>query len=156
MNLYLVQHGIPVTKEVDPDKRLSDKGREHVERMAQFLKSTGVEVQEIWQSGKTRARETAEIMASKLTPGIMPLKKNGISPLDDVEEIATECKKMKINVMVVGHLPHLGKLTALLTTGNDELSIVKFEQGGVVCLEREEQSADWVIAWMLIPKCLER
>ena len=30
MNLYLVQHGIPVAKEVDPDKPLSDEGREGV------------------------------------------------------------------------------------------------------------------------------
>ncbi|MCD4716608.1 MAG: histidine phosphatase family protein, partial [Desulfobacterales bacterium] len=90
MNVYLVQHGKPVSKEENPDKPLSNQGKEDVERVAAFLMKAGIKVDDIFHSGKTRARETAEIMISKLTPGKEPVEKNGLAPLDDVKEIAEE------------------------------------------------------------------
>ena len=90
MKIYLVQHGKPVPKEKDLDRPLSELGRRDVEKVASFLRKIGIEVQEIFHSGKTRARQTAEIMISKLNPGREPLEKDGLSPLDDVKTIAEE------------------------------------------------------------------
>ncbi len=41
--------------------------------------------------------------------------------------------------MIVGHLPFLGKLAALLVADNEETEIVAFRFGCVVCVERIEQ-----------------
>ena len=88
MNIYLVQHGKPVPKEEDPERPLSAQGKEDVEKMSAFLMKAGIEVDDIFHSGKTRARNTAEIIASKLNPDKKPIKKGGLSPLDEVKIIA--------------------------------------------------------------------
>ena len=134
MNIYLMQHGKPVSKEKDPDKPLSDRGRDEVEKIAGFFKKAEIQVETVFHSGKTRARQTAEIMSSKIHPGKEPQKREGLSPLDDVRAIAEEIKQGQKDFMIVGHLPHLGKLISLLITGSDSSQVVNFQQGGVVCL----------------------
>ena len=155
MNVYLVQHGKPVSKEENPDKPLSNQGKEDVERVAAFLMKAGIKVDDIFHSGKTRARETAEIMISKLTPGKEPVEKNGLAPLDDVKEIAEEIENGQRDLVLVGHLPHLAKLTALLITGSDSKPVVKFQQGGIVCLRHNDEEKVWTIAWMLVPEIIK-
>lgn len=154
MNIYLVQHGRPVPKEENPERPLSDVGRGDVERMAAFLKSAGVEVEVILHSGKTRARETAEIMASKLQPKRESLEKKGLSPLDDVKRVADEIEQSNKDLMIVGHLPHLSRLASLLTAGNESIPVVGFQQGGVVCLRPGEEEKRWAVAWMLVPEII--
>lgn len=154
MNVYLVQHGNSVPKEKDPDRPLSYKGKEDVEKVADFLKKAGIAVKEVFHSGKTRARQTAEIMNAKLNPGSEPQKKKGISPLDEVKIIAEVIKKQQKDLMIVGHLPHLAKLTSFLTTMSDANSVAGFQQGGVVCLRSDEGKKTWTIVWMLVPEII--
>ena len=154
MNIYLVQHGKPVPKEKDRERPLSDRGKDDVEKIANFLLKAGIEVKEVFHSGKTRARQTAEIMISRLNPGKEPQEKEGISPLDDVKLMAEEIKQSQKDFMVVGHLPHLAKLISFLTTGTDSNSVVGFQQGGIVCLRSDENKTTWAIAWMLIPEII--
>lgn len=72
MKIYLMRHGTPLPKVNDQERPLSDQGRDDVERMADFLQKGGVQVEGIFHSGKTRARQTAEIMTSRLNPGVEP------------------------------------------------------------------------------------
>ena len=153
MKIYLVQHGKPVSKEENPEKPLSEQGRREVEKVAVTLKKAGVSVQRIYHSGKMRARQTADIMTSHLTPAQAPIERKGISPMDDVKETAVSMGEMQEDIMVVGHLPHLARLTAYLTTGDDSKDVVLFQQGGVVCLGRDEEKG-WLVNWMLIPKAV--
>ena len=154
MTIYLVQHGNPVSKEEDPNRPLSKQGRMDVEKMANFIEKLGVDVEEVWHSTKTRARQTAEIIISKLRPDKQPLEKRGLSPLDDVRVIAEEIERSDKDLMIVGHLPHLAKLTSFLTTGSESNSIVRFQQSGVVCLQPDEENKGWTIAWMLVPNMI--
>lgn len=50
MRVYLVQHGDAVPKEVDPDRPLSDTGRQDIERLAKFLNAAKVRVSRIIHS----------------------------------------------------------------------------------------------------------
>ena len=154
MKIYLMQHGKPVSKEEDPDKPLSEQGREEVGRVAQFLKRCDITIDEILHSGKTRARQTAEIVMSSLNPGETPKEKGGLSPLDDVKEIARQINGSRKDLLIAGHLPHLGKLVSQLVAGSDTIPIVSFQQGGVVCLERGERD-EWAISWMLVPHIIK-
>lgn len=156
MKIYLVQHGKPVPKEEDPGRPLSARGREDVARIANFLKGAAVEVGSVFHSGKTRARQTAEIMTASLQLGSKPIEKKGLSPLDDVGAVAEEINRNGQDLMLVGHLPHLGKLASFLTTGSESSSVVSFQQGGVVCLRSDEGVTDWAIAWMLVPEIIPR
>ena len=154
MNIYLVQHGNPVPKEEDPDRPLSAQGRIDVEKMASFLKRSGVRIEEVFHSKKTRARQTAELIAAILNPGITPMEKRGLSPMDDVQVIAEELEQSEQDLMLVGHLPHLARLSSFLITGGEDKPVIRFQQGGVVCLKRDQEYKGWTIAWVLIPEIL--
>lgn len=154
MTVYLVQHGNPVPKEEDPDRPLSAQGRIDVEKMAAFLKRSGVRIEEVFHSTKTRARQTAELIAAILNPRITPMEKRGLSPMDDVRVIAEELEQSEQDLMIVGHLPHLAKLSSFLTTGSKDRPVIRFQQGGVVCLKRDQEYKGWTIAWMLVPEIL--
>jgi phosphohistidine phosphatase len=154
MRIYLMRHGRPVSKEEDPDKPLSDQGRGDVERMAEFLEKGGVRIDEFLHSGKARARQTAEIMASGLNPGVTPVEKQGLSPMDDVNEIAGQINEREKDLMIAGHLPHLANLTSLLVAGSESIPVVGFRQGGIVCLEKGGRSR-WTIVWLLVPEIVK-
>ena len=52
MALYIVQHGQSLTKELDPEKGLSNQGIETVEKIALVAQNYGVKVARIQHSGK--------------------------------------------------------------------------------------------------------
>jgi phosphohistidine phosphatase len=154
MNLYLMQHGRPLPKEENPKKPLSDKGIKDVKRMAVFLSGAGIVVEAIFHSGKTRARQTAEIMAQALCPQCAPVERTGLAPKDHVGEIVRDIEKADKDMLLVGHLPHLGSLTALLITGDAARPVAAFQQGAVLCLRPNETLKGWQIAWMLAPEIM--
>ena len=64
MHIYLVQHGASKSEAEDPERSLTDEGRQTVEKMADYLTSAGVSVDRIKHSDKLRARQTAGILAA--------------------------------------------------------------------------------------------
>jgi phosphohistidine phosphatase len=154
MRVYLMQHGKPLPKQEDPDRPLSDQGKVDVGRIGEFLRKSGVKVQEAFHSGKTRTSQTAQIMVSQLSPGLEAIEKAGLSPMDDVKIIASQIKGADKDLLIAGHLPHLGKLASLLITGDEGVPVVSFQQGGVVCLEKDEE-AGWSVAWMVVPEIIK-
>ncbi len=150
MALYLVQHGRSHAKDVDPDQGLTDDGRSDVQRIADVARGYGVRVHSILHSGKTRARQTAAIMAEALKPDGGLKEKNGLKPMDDVTALAGLVDSAT-DLMLVGHLPFMERLTAWLITGSIEPPVIKFQNGGIVCLKENPDSGSWVIAWSLMP-----
>jgi phosphohistidine phosphatase len=149
MVLYLVQHAEAKSKEEDPERDLTEKGRRDLERVARYLKRLPVQVGHIFHSGKTRAHSTAEILAQQVQPAAGVSEAPGLKPLDDPEIWAERVANLKEDTLLVGHLPHLGKLASLLTSGDQEKGVVNFQMGGVVRLRREE--GNWGVDWMLVP-----
>jgi phosphohistidine phosphatase len=150
MSIYFVQHGVAVPEEVDSNRPLSAEGRKEVERIAAHLRKVGLAVRKVCHSGKTRARETAQIYAEYLGDGTLS-EVSGMSPNDDVTRFAAGLKED--DTMYVGHLPHLGKLVSYLVAGNENAGVVKFVNGGVVCVEKG--SAGYQIVWSMIPSLCE-
>ena len=153
MKLYLIQHGEATTEEVDPSRPLTAKGRSDVQKIASFLKGAGVRPGDILHSGKTRARQTAEIIAASLGPDFKIKEREGLAPNDPVKAFTNEISGMANDLMIVGHLPFLGKLAAMLLAGSESKNVVAFRQGGVVCLQRNEDQS-WQVAWMVTPELL--
>lgn len=144
MSMYFVQHGLNVAKDVDPARPLSEAGRREVERISAYLEKLGVAVSKVCHSGKTRAEETAHLFARKIGGGVYRV--SGMSPNDDVKAFA---KSLEDGAMYVGHLPHMGKLVSYLTAGREDAGVVKYENAGVVCVEKDE--AGFHIEWYLRP-----
>ena len=153
MKMYLVQHGAAAAKDVDPERPLTAAGRDDVQRVATAMKRAGVSVEKVIHSGKLRAQQTAEILADELAPGIDPGTSDRIDPLDDPAGFDWQGACGGADTMLVGHLPFMAKLVALLAAGDAERAPVAYQPGSVVCLEANADNG-WQIAWMLRPEML--
>lgn len=153
MKLYLIQHGEAMTKEENKDRPLNDKGINDIGRTANFLKKAEVTVDKIIHSTKTRAKQTADIIAKKLNPNKGVIQKEGIAPNDPICNIVKEIKGIDEDIMIVGHLPYLSKLAGALLVNSESADIVVFKQGGALCLEQPEDNL-WHILWMIVPELL--
>ena len=149
MDCYLVQHGEAKPEQEDPARPLSDRGRRDVERVAHAAGRSGVGVAEIVHSGKLRAQQTADLLAAALSPvgGVRAVA--GLAPLDDPAAARELLDQAAAPRMIVGHLPHLSRLTSLLLVGDPTREIVSFRMGAIVCLTREEEG--WHLKWILTP-----
>jgi phosphohistidine phosphatase len=154
MILYLVQHGDSKPKEEDPEQSLSEKGAADVRKIAAFLaQGPKITVPRLLHSGKKRARETAAILAHILKPAEGTAEEKTLEPLADPGVWVNRLAKENSDLMLVGHLPHLSRLAALLLCGDEAKKIVNFQRGGVVVLGRDE-TGTWSVHWMVIPGLL--
>ncbi len=154
MRLYLVQHGEAVPKAEDPERPLTPRGRDDVARMAAFVRRAGVEVYHIRHSGKRRAKETALILAEQLQPAGGVAFLPGLAPKDDVKPVAEMASREARPLLLVGHRPFLDRLVGLLVSGDPNQTVVRFQPGGIVCLERDPQSPGWVVCWAVTPELI--
>jgi phosphohistidine phosphatase len=153
MRLYLVQHGEAYPKDVDPQRQLTEKGRSDVAKVAQFLRPLKLSVAAIWHSGKLRARQTADILADSVTIQKGVVERQDLAPKDPVMPVRREIEQRGQDLMIVGHLPFLGKLAASLVTASDGVEVVSFRYGAVVCLEQSAEGK-WTVGWMIAPDLL--
>jgi len=151
MALFLVQHGKSLSKELDPEQGLSPEGISDVERIADVARGYSVHVASISHSGKKRALQTAEIFNAALKPAGGVQSQAGLKPLDDVKAFA-ERLEVRDDLMIVGHLPFMERLTSYLITGDMEKPVLKFQNGGIVCLDEGAEGKGWVIKWTLMPE----
>ena len=151
MALYLVQHGKSLPKDIDPDQGLSEEGVAETKRIADVAANYGVNVSHIKHSVKTRAHKTAEIFASVLNSPRGITEVSGLKPLDDVITFAASLDPYE-NIMLVGHLPFMERMTSYLVIGITDKAVFKFQNSGIVCLNKDPDIGSWVIVWTLMPK----
>ena len=144
MSLYLVQHGKSLPEEIDPDRPLSDEGMTTVYRIARKASEYNISVSQIIHSGKTRAKQIAEIISAYIKPESGIKESSGLNPNDDVIPIASKISGAE-NVMYVGHLPFMERLVSYLITGTTDKTVIKFENGGIVCLDQEPEKVLWYV-----------
>jgi len=153
MRLYLVQHAEAASKEVDPERPLTEEGRRDVNKVAAFIKPLNLSVDYLWHSGKKRAEQTAEVLSEAVEIRKEMLAHEDLTPNDDVQAIRDEIVSAQQDIVLVGHLPFLAKLASLLLTGSESANAVAFKQGSVVCLESTEDNS-WHVNWMITPELL--
>ncbi|MGD8943088.1 MAG: phosphohistidine phosphatase SixA, partial [Desulfobacterales bacterium] len=124
--------------------------KSETEMIAMTAKDKGITVTQIRHSVKTRARQTAEILARALNPSQGVQEISGIKPMDDVAEAAAGLDPAE-NIMLVGHLPFMERMTAFLVTGSIDKPILKFQNSGIVCLDKDPDTQSWIILWALLP-----
>ena len=83
MRVYLVRHGDAEKKAVHPERPLTAKGRSDVEKVAKFAGPRIRDLGAIWHSTKTRARESAEILAKHVRSRDGLIERRDLSPGDD-------------------------------------------------------------------------
>lgn len=154
MRLLIARHGDAVSKAENPDRPLSEQGTTEVNRVASFLARAGIGTSRVVHSGKVRAAQTGAIYANVIGGRCLIEGLPGLSPNDDPGQIADLMDASHVDTLIAGHLPHLGRLTSLLISGNDSGASIAFSTGAVVCLERERIGDPWYMAWMIDPALL--
>ncbi|GAB6097020.1 phosphohistidine phosphatase SixA [Desulfatiferula olefinivorans] len=150
MAVYLVQHGLSLSEEQDPERGLSDTGKTETKRIGDVAKHYQITVSAIRHSGKKRARETAVIFNDILTPPDGISSQAGLNPMDDVTGFAKTIDPTQ-NVMYVGHLPFMERLVSYLVAGREAPPVFAFQNSGIVCLDKAPDTGAWVIRWTLMP-----
>jgi len=149
MELYLIQHGQAKSKDVDPDRSLTDVGQQETRLMAEMAAKLDLDIVEIRHSGKTRAEQTANIFAGALALIGAVVAASGLGPTDAVQPVGDALTKAGQSVMLVGHLPFMDRLAGYLVNGDPEDSAVAFRNSGIVCLAY--QDGEWQVRWRLTP-----
>lgn len=153
MFLYLVQHAEAKREEEDPARDLTQKGLIDIESVAHLMKRLNLQIRQIFHSGKTRTQSTAKVLARHLRPPAGVSEAPGLAPLDDPEIWAGRIANLDEDILLVGHLPHLGRLAAILMCGDKEKNAVNFQMGGAVRLRRME-AGQWAVDWMVVPEII--
>jgi phosphohistidine phosphatase len=143
--VLLVHHGEAVGPEVDPLRPLSDAGRAAAGRLAADAARRGVHPDEIWHSGKLRARQTAELFWRACNPMVRIRAVRGLQPDDPPRWMRDELAGDDRSLLIVGHMPHLSRLLELLYAGR--APAVAFPLHGCVAVEREREG--WKELWRL-------
>jgi len=147
MKIYLIQHGEAKPKEEDPERPLTEKGVQNARKVAEFLKGK-IKPACIYHSDKLRAKQTAEIFSEVL--GIDELiEETSLAPMGNIKVIIEILEKQSRDLMIVGHLPHLSKLSSFLLSGDENAQILKFQMAGVFALEKGE---GWMVSFAVIPE----
>lgn len=155
MSLFLAQHGDAVAKSVNAERPLSESGRADVQRVADYLKMNSMTVSRVLHSGKTRARQSAELLAATLGCGEVVQAVDNLNPNDPVEPWVEAAGHWAEDVLLVGHLPFMAKLATRLACAAASHPVLAFQPGTVVALERSSEG-DWQIEWMIRPDLLRR
>ena len=153
MFLYLVRHAEAIDEKMDPARHLCERGVVAITKMASYASGLDIGIAEISHSPKLRAKQTAQILADYLRPPHGLRETDGLKPNDNPAVWAERLKVSAGDLMLVGHLPHLGKLTALLLCGDADMNIVEFRMAGIVCLKRDDYGA-WSLQWMITPEII--
>lgn len=149
MHVYLIHHADALTKEQNPIRPLSPKGRDQADRLGTRLRALGVSPARILHSDKQWTAETAQRIAAKL--GIENRAAKAAYPINTDDPIApfmAEITATKGDLMMCGHVDYLPRSASQLVCANEKAKIVEFKPGNgtLVCLEGEGR--DWVITYM--------
>lgn len=149
--ICLVHHGEAVPSSIDAQRPLTDAGRAAVERLAREAAGRSVAPVEIWHSGKLRARQTGEAFRLACNPLAAFTMVRGLQPADPSDILADRLAGETRDVLLVGHMPYIGRLLRRLLgrVGED----VEFPPHGVVALEQDPggDPTCWREAWRLEP-----
>ncbi|MGA1621664.1 MAG: phosphohistidine phosphatase SixA [Synechocystis sp.] len=138
MELYLIRHGIAEDRReelADGDRRLTAKGIDKTQRIAQRLQKMGVEFDLILSSPLTRAQQTAQLFIERgLSPQLETFAP--LTPATDIarglEQLAQDyASRSKRCLALVGHQPDLSQWAEYLVFGAPHDKIV-LKKAGII------------------------
>lgn len=134
MKVYLMQHALAYSSDENQERPLSPAGIDQAKAAAKGLKRLGLSFDLIVASPKRRAHQTAALIAEGVRfPHSDILTTESVLPQSQPQELLELLQKEapQSSVLIVGHMPHLGKLSSQLLQGGEIL----FENTGLACFE---------------------
>jgi phosphohistidine phosphatase len=155
VHLYLIRHAEALSDGEDPRRPLTPAGVGDAERVARLLVRAGLpRPSEIRHSTQLRTRQTAACFGRAWGGGVPEREVEGLESLDDVHPIAHALADAPGDLALVGHLPHLPRLAALLLAGDPALDLIDLPPAGALCLLRTRGPVQpsWCLRWMVTPR----
>lgn len=146
-----MQHGDAVPEEIEPDRPLSEQGIRDIRILALHMQNMGVQLGNVFHSGKLRAQQSARLVAETISADIQPVKTEGLNPNDDPMVIVGDIERMDANILLVGHMPFVSRLCSTLLTGTTAAEFASVP-GTLFCLEKADNK--WRLVYMLRPDFL--
>jgi phosphohistidine phosphatase len=149
LRVVLVHHASALGPSEDPMQPLSPVGRAWADAAASRAAALGAKPSAIWHSGKLRARQTAEAFWRTCNPLASFSAERGLQPGDPPHWIADRLLAEEREVLVAGHMPHMGELLRLLVSGDAHAPFPEFPAHAVVGLQKQERG--WFEVWRIVP-----
>jgi len=131
------------------ESELTARGVEQATTIAEWCVDQGVALDVIFHSSKLRAKQTAEIMQSRLLPRGSAEERNGLTPDDDPFAVASMMEASDDQMLVVSHLPILDCIAGLLVESDPGRVLVGFATAQIACFEKNGDL--WTLAWTRRP-----
>jgi phosphohistidine phosphatase len=162
MMLYIMRHGLaeePTPKGDDSARKLTSKGSDKIRKAAAGMRAMELAFNAILTSPITRAKETAEIVASEIggaKPRAVPELSTGASPMSALEALIK--LRLPESVLVVGHEPTLSRLASLMLTASSESVGIKLKPGSAIALEFPDrvERGGAQLRWMMTQRQLRQ
>ena len=139
--LDLLRHGEDLAADDggDAERQLSDAGRDAIALVAEEYIRRAWHANRIYASPLRRARQSAAILAHRIAPAPDYEILDALLPDGPPEEVVSHFTSLALppHVVLVGHQPLLGRLTAYLTGGREP----SVPTAGVVVLRIEGEIA---------------
>tara|TARA_R110002072_G_scaffold132608_13_gene272770 strand:+ start:2553 stop:3026 length:474 start_codon:yes stop_codon:yes gene_type:complete len=146
MKIYLIHHATAFSLEEDPERHLTDLGRDQADRLGSRFRAAGVDPVRILHSDKQWVSETADRIAAAM--GMEDRTELAAYPIntgDDLSPFLAEIDQSAGDLMMVGHVEYLRRTASKLVAGDEAIQVIGFKPdfGTVFCLEQED--GGWIV-----------
>ena len=140
MEIWVLRHAKAEEKgpsKPDEARALTPGARKRMRAVAEAIARLEPRFDAILTSPLLRARQTAEPVARALSQEALLIESDALSPEADPKEVLREIAKRRLGrVLVVGHMPHLGRLLGYLLTGRSD-TLIEIKKGALARIEFE-------------------
>ncbi len=143
----------------DADRRLTDAGRKRTREMARALAALEPALSAVLVSPLVRSRQTAEPVAEACGFTGEVAETRALLPGADPEEVLEELARLGAeSCLLVGHMPHLGRLLGRLLAGRRTTLEVPMKKAALALLEtgRDPRTAAAELRLYLTPRALSK
>ena len=143
MELYLMQHGLALPAEEDPERPLARAGVSQIQTTGRALQRLGVKLDLIACSPKKRSRQSAALIAEAVNFPYSDIRESELLlPLTPPQETLRLLRDYAESdaILLAGHLPSLAEIASQLLGSGGQVRI-HFENGSLVRLDLPEVAA---------------
>lgn len=148
MKVYLIHHANVLSAEQDPERHLSQQGRDESDRLGARFKAAGVAPARILHSDKQWTLETAERIAAAM--GAADKTAVADYPINTGQPTApfmTEIGDSDGDIIMVGHSDYLLRSASRLLCGDEDIRVVEFKPGNCTAFCFEGAGDDWAVTF---------
>ena len=149
MRVYLVRHAEaePAGGSADVDRRLTETGVQQARAAGVAFKALHVKLDGILSSPVLRACQTAQEMSARLDPSPAVEIRDGLACGASPDRYFEELDRWtRGDVALVGHMPDLARVAAVLLAGEPEISLA-FAPSAACCLDVDLDARQGKVVW---------